>query len=63
MRRVRITSDEIRTAVRQKGMGGLDQVAAVILETDGRPSVIGAGRLGSGSAMDGVRGAGNTLQE
>lgn len=63
MRRVRITSDEIRTAVRQKGMGGLDQVAAVILETDGSLSVIAAEKLGSGSAMDGVRGAGNTLQE
>ena len=62
MRKVRITSDEIRTAVRQKGMGSLDQVAAVILETDGSLSIISAEKLGSGSALEGVQGAGDRLQ-
>lgn len=57
MKRVRITKDEIRTAVRQQGMGGLDKVAAVVLETDGSLSVIPSEKLGSGSALDGVSGA------
>lgn len=57
MKRVRITRDEIRTAVRQQGMGSLDQVAAVVLETDGSLSVIPAEKMGSGSALDGVNGA------
>jgi uncharacterized membrane protein YcaP (DUF421 family) len=62
MRKVRITSDEIRTAVRQKGLGGLDQVAAVILETDGSLSIIPAEKLGSGSALDSVWGWENMRQ-
>lgn len=57
MKRVRITKDEIRTAVRQQGMGGLDMVAAVVLETDGSLSVIPSEKLGSGSALGGVSGA------
>lgn len=62
MRKVRITGDEIRTAVRQQGMGGLDQVAAVILETDGSLSIIPAEKLGSCSALEGVRGCENMGQ-
>ncbi|MFL6716988.1 MAG: DUF421 domain-containing protein [Burkholderiaceae bacterium] len=62
MRRVRITSDEIRTAVRQQGMGGLDQVAAVVLETDGSLSIIPSEKLGSGSALNSVRGWENLRQ-
>ncbi len=40
MRRQRITEDEILAALRADGMGGLERVAAVILETDGSISVI-----------------------
>lgn len=57
MKRVRITRDEIRAAVRQQGTGSLDKVAAVVLETDGSLSVIPVEKMGSGSAMDGVNGA------
>jgi len=55
MKRVRITKDEIRTAVRQQGIGSLEKVAAVVLETDGSLSVIPDEKLGSGSTLDGVR--------
>lgn len=36
----RVTHDEVRAAVRQQGVFTLDQVAAVVLETDGSMSVI-----------------------
>ncbi|MFL6716701.1 MAG: YetF domain-containing protein [Burkholderiaceae bacterium] len=62
MRRVRLTIDEIRTAVRRQRMGGLDQVAAVIPETDGSLSIIRSERLRSGSAFDSVRGWENMRQ-
>lgn len=55
MKQVRITKDEICTAIRQKGVGSLDQVAAVVLETDGSLSVISSKQMGTGSAFDGVR--------
>jgi uncharacterized membrane protein YcaP (DUF421 family) len=55
MRRVRITSDETCSAVCQRSMAGLDQVAAVILETDGSLSIIPAEKLGSGSVLNSVR--------
>lgn len=56
MKRVRITKDEIRTAVRQIGLGSLDKVAAVVLETDGSLSVIPGEKMGSGSAFEGIDG-------
>jgi uncharacterized membrane protein YcaP (DUF421 family) len=48
----RVTRSEIAQAVRQSGVGGLDMVAAVVLETDGTLSVITADQLGDGSAVD-----------
>lgn len=56
MKKVRITKDEIRAAIRRKGIGSLDKVAAVILESDGSLSVISREKIGSGSALDGVDG-------
>lgn len=50
----RITRSEIEASVRSAGVGRLDQVAAVVLETDGSMSVI----RGSGdppALLDGVR--------
>lgn len=46
MKRVRITKDEIRTPVRQQGMGSLDMVAAVVLETNGSLSIIAGEKSG-----------------
>jgi uncharacterized membrane protein YcaP (DUF421 family) len=43
LRRERVTEEEILAAVRSQGIAQLSQVAAVILETDGSFSVIGAG--------------------
>ena len=40
LRKERVTHDEVRAAVRQQGVLTLDQVAAVVLETDGSISVI-----------------------
>jgi uncharacterized membrane protein YcaP (DUF421 family) len=51
MRRQRVTRSEISQAVRQAGVGGLDQVAAVVLETDGTLSVIPRSQMGDGSAV------------
>lgn len=40
MRRMRVTEDEIRQAARATGKSGLDEVTAVVLETDGSLSIL-----------------------
>jgi uncharacterized membrane protein YcaP (DUF421 family) len=55
LRRERMTESEVMQAVRAAGRGGLDGVAAVVLETDGSLSVIGSpgpavGSVGGGEA-------------
>lgn len=60
LRRQRLSEDELRQAVRNSGSGGLETVAAVVLESDGSLSVIPAEKAGSGSALDGVAGWGVT---
>lgn len=40
MRRMRVTTDEIRQAARQAGHAQLEEVAAVVLETDGSLSIL-----------------------
>jgi uncharacterized membrane protein YcaP (DUF421 family) len=40
MRRERVTADELREAARKKGHARLEQVVAVVLETDGTLSVL-----------------------
>src|SRR5699024_9452108 len=56
LREQRLTVDELRQAARSSGVGGLDQLAAVVLESDGTLSVVTSGQLGDGSALDGVPG-------
>lgn len=56
LRSQRLTEAELRQAVRSSGAGGLETVAAVVLEADGTLSVITRERLGSGSALVDVRG-------
>ncbi|WP_069387164.1 DUF421 domain-containing protein [Cellulosimicrobium cellulans] len=51
LRRNRVTASEVRQAVRSNGVGGLDQVAAVVLESDGTLSVVTRSQLGDGSAL------------
>lgn len=55
MKKVRVTEDEIRSVVRQHGLGSVEQAAAVVLESDGSMSVIGAQSRGSLDALQGVR--------
>ncbi|MBX7453477.1 DUF421 domain-containing protein [Mycolicibacterium sp. 3033] len=58
LRRARVSEAEVRQAVRSAGHGDLSEIAAVVLESDGSLSVIGAGQLGNRSAMTDVdRGA------
>jgi len=54
MRSVRITEDEIRSAVRKQGHGSLDAIAAVVLETDGSLSVVAADKAGDRAALSGL---------
>ena len=52
LRRNRVAASEVRQAVRSAGHGGLDAIAAVVLETDGSLSVISHDAYGSGDALD-----------
>jgi uncharacterized membrane protein YcaP (DUF421 family) len=56
LREQRVGHAEIRQAVRSAGYGDLSQIAAVVLETDGTLSVIGAGQRGGAWALTDVRG-------
>lgn len=47
----RVTYDSLRQAVRTSGIGGLELVEAVVLETNGKLSVISSSQAGSGSAL------------
>ncbi len=50
-KRERISEAGLRQVVRSSGIGGLEKVAAVVLETNGSISVIPTSDLGSGSAL------------
>ncbi len=50
----RITSDEVDEAIRNSGLGRIEQVAAVVLETDGSMSVIAEGGEGELTALRSV---------
>jgi uncharacterized membrane protein YcaP (DUF421 family) len=56
MRQQRVTEDELRAAVRERGIGSLEEVGAVVLETDGSLTVLKQAEGGEGSALEGVRG-------
>ena len=51
LRQERVTRDELLAAVRGGGYGGLETIAAVILETDGSFSVVTSSQKASGSAL------------
>lgn len=54
LRRARVTEDEVRAAVRSAGLPALDDVEAVVLETDGSFSVIRRGAGSNSSSLDGI---------
>ena len=47
----RLTTSEVAQAVRASGSGGFDDIAAVVLETDGSLSVITTEHYGTGAAV------------
>lgn len=54
MRAARVTEDEVRSAVRSSGIAALDEVEAVVLETDGNFSVVKKGSGTSRSSLSDV---------
>ena len=58
LRRSRLSESEVIQAVRNSGSGDLSDIAAVVLETNGKLSVISVAKMGNGSALAGVNGAG-----
>ena len=57
MVRERITEQEVRAAVREHGIDALEDVGAVVLETDGALSVIPGVVTEASSSLADVRGA------
>ncbi|MGB3187048.1 MAG: YetF domain-containing protein [Ornithinimicrobium sp.] len=51
LRAERISEESLHGAVRSSGIGGMDLVSAIVLETTGRLSVIPRSSLGDGSAI------------
>ncbi|TKV26137.1 DUF421 domain-containing protein [Arthrobacter sp. NamB2] len=56
LRRNRLAESEVLQAVRNTGTGDLSSIAAVVLETNGKLSVIPHSKLGDASAMNGITG-------
>jgi len=54
MKAERVTEEEIRAAVRAQGVGSLEDVAALVLETDGTFTVLRAVGGGDYSVLKGV---------
>ncbi|MEU1973740.1 YetF domain-containing protein [Microbacterium sp. NPDC019599] len=54
LRRHRVSRADVEQAIRQSGVGEIGAVGAVILESNGRISVIEQSKLGSGSSLDGI---------
>lgn len=52
MKKERFTREEILAAIREKGIGNIEDVEAVVVETDGSLSIIT--RIGGGTAMESV---------
>lgn len=60
LRRQRVTDHEVYQAIRSQGIGDLDLVAAVVLETDGTFSVIPRQQSGTRSALQDIDAARRT---
>lgn len=54
LRRARVSEEELRAAVRAKGVPAIEQVEAMVLETDGSFSVIGRGDDPKASSLAGI---------
>lgn len=56
MRRARLGISEVYQAARSGGYGGLEEIGAMVMETDGTISIIGSSSVGSGRALDDIEG-------
>lgn len=56
LKRERLTAAELNAAVRQQGLGSLDEAEAVVLESFGKFAVIKVDKAGDRSALQGVDG-------
>ncbi len=56
LKRARVTEAEVRSAVRSQGIGLMDDVEAVVLETDGSLSVVRITRSSGTSSLSDVKG-------
>ena len=54
LRRARVTEEEVRAAIRSHGLLAIEEVEAVVLETDGSFSVMGSGSQHPPSSLDGI---------
>lgn len=54
MQRERLTHGELRTALREQGLGSFEDAAAVVLESDGKVAVIKASQAGDESVVAGL---------
>ncbi len=59
LRQARVTDDELRAAIRSAGVESMDQVRAVVLETDGSFSVVQPSEDADASSLVGVKEAVN----
>lgn len=55
LRKARVTNNEIRAAIRNAGAARLEEVAAVVLETDGPFSVIQDLSSSANTSLEGVK--------
>jgi uncharacterized membrane protein YcaP (DUF421 family) len=55
MRRERITEEEVLGSIRSHGIGGVEDVVAVVLETDGTFSVVARKDSGTSSSLSDVK--------
>lgn len=54
LRREKMTQPELHAAVREQGLGSMDAVEAIVLESDGKLAVVKAESAGDGSALEGL---------
>ncbi len=52
LKRHRLREKDLLLAAREKGMGSLSEAEAVVLESDGKFSIVTASKLGDGRALD-----------
>lgn len=52
MKRHRIIEEDLEGVVRKNGLGSIEEAVAIIIERDGRFSVLTSGGLGDGSALE-----------